>query len=73
MSTEELRILRAARAGRLGTNVHGRYEIDGEGRPERRVREVLMRKDFLTSPHWRTGRVSITSEGEAALRLEVAS
>ena len=38
---EELRILRAARDGRLYTNEAGRWMIDGEARPDPRARQYL--------------------------------
>lgn len=49
MSTdqEDLRILTAAREGRLVGNVYGRWLIEGEARPDRRRRESLMRRGML--------------------------
>lgn len=68
-TAEQVRILSAAKAGRFGVNEHGRYVIDGESRPNRRVREKLMNDTWITWPGCFSHRVSITAEGEAALSL----
>lgn len=70
--TEVQRQLTAAREGRYRLNEHHRYIILGEGRPERKVREKLMRDRFIDwrwGPERRDGVVGlkITTEGEAAL------
>ena len=44
---ERLRILHAARDGRLKYNEYGRYFIDGGKRPARKERERLMRQGFI--------------------------
>jgi hypothetical protein len=45
VARERLRILRACANGRLKVNSAGRYVIDGEKRPDRKVRESLMYSD----------------------------
>lgn len=49
---ERLRILRAARDGRMKVNQAGRYVIDYEQRPDRKVREALMQQGFITWPSY---------------------
>jgi hypothetical protein len=68
-TAEQARILRAAQDGRLRVNEHGRYVIDGEPRPDRRVREQLLQDACLKWPRPGGRRMVITAEGEAALRL----
>lgn len=67
--TEQIRILRAAKDGRLRTNEHGRYAIDGEPRPDRKARAKLMRERWIVPLYARPGAVRITEEGQAALRV----
>lgn len=45
---EELRILRAAAAGAIHTNGHGRWVIDQQPRPNRKAREGLLRRGYVT-------------------------
>lgn len=63
---ERLRILRAARDGRLYYNDYGRYVIKGEKqRPNRAVRERLMREGFIfLQPRLRT--LGCAAEAEIA-------
>lgn len=70
---EEMRILRAARDGRLRLNEHGRYVIDGEPRPSRKERERLLRYDWIYRVAGRNCPVEITATGRGALdNLEVS-
>lgn len=70
---EEIRQLSAAAEGRFRQSDTGRYVIDGEARPERKVRESLIRRGFLTwlfsQRGYSTVGLKITPEGEAALRV----
>lgn len=67
---ERLRQLVAARDGRYRQERSSRYAIEGEKRPDRRVREALINAAFITWPqHYATGLVAITPEGEAHLDL----
>jgi hypothetical protein len=67
LSTEEVRILRAAEAGRLGMNESGRYVIAGEPRPERKARERLMYQSDLLTWRSRPPGLVLTGEGRAYL------
>lgn len=68
---EILRQLRAARDGRYRQNEKGRYVIDGEARPVRRVREKLLREQWVTWLFSRRSTVGLklTTEGTEALKL----
>ena len=68
--TERLRILRAARDGRLRINHHGRYVIDGERRPDRKQREYLLhRRGAITWPEYGDAeqKVRLRASGESLL------
>lgn len=68
--TERLRILRAARDGRLRINHHGRYVIDGERRPDRKQREYLLhRRGAITWPEYGDAeqKVRLGASGESLL------
>lgn len=67
ITPEQVRILRAARDGRLRVNGNGRYEIEGELSPDRRERERLMHRDLL--PRGQRTPVPLTMRGEDALAV----
>lgn len=67
---EEFRILKAANDGRLCVNEHGRYVIDGEKRPDRRVRQRLIQRLWVSWPHYKTRRCDLTEKGRAGLHAE---
>ncbi len=66
---EMLRQLRAARDGRFLENAAGRYVIEGEARPNRKVREKLIYTHRWMLWQFSPKGMRLTSEGEAALRL----
>lgn len=71
MPDEMWRILCAVDEGRLLMNSNGRYEIEGEERPDRKSREKLRSRGLIDhwyelggrGSHWR-----VTAKGKAALR-----
>lgn len=63
---EELRILRAARDGRIHSS--GRWVIDGEPRPERPALESVKRHGWVADALGRGGWIyELTPSGRAAL------
>lgn len=68
LTDEHLRILIAVEDERLIVNKHGRYEIEGEERPDRKSREQLRSRGLIASRYgnldnpWR-----ITAKGKTAL------
>ena len=68
IGVERLRILRAARDGRLKVNEYGRYVIDGERRPDRRIREQLQQQEEISFPYRRDDRrVRLLPDGRSDL------
>jgi hypothetical protein len=67
LTAERLRILRAARDGRLRRNDAGRYIIAGAARPDRRVRAALTGSGLLGWPERVSGLVSLTPAGRSDL------
>ena len=66
LTPEAVRLLRAARDGRLNINPGGRYVITGEHRPDRLTREKLMRERLLTW-RFRPAGLEITAFGLARI------
>ena len=66
LTPEAVRLLRAARDGRLNINPGGRYVITGEHRPDRLTREKLMRAQLLTW-RFRPAGLELTAFGRARL------
>lgn len=62
---EILRQLRAARDKRYWQNSKGRYVIDGEARPNRKVREKLIYRSRLLT--WSSLGLKLTDEGRRQL------
>lgn len=63
---EELRILRAAKDGRLYLNEAGRWLIADEPRPDPKARRYLVQSGRVHSA-WRWRETSITDKGRAML------
>lgn len=64
---EAVRLLRAARAGRLVSNDVGRWVIVDEKRPDRKTREKLMNSGLLTWRFHPVRALELTTRGQAAL------
>lgn len=73
ITDEMARILVAIEDGRLFLNPAGRWEIQGEKRPERRSRDLLRGRGLIVSI-WDNGpKYRLTAKGRAALRAREAA
>lgn len=74
LDREGCRIIIAIQDGCFGTNRHGRYEIYGQERPDRKTRENLRKRGLIDS-RWNSERRQfewvVTEKGAATLKRDL--
>ena len=70
MTDEALRILLAVQDRRLFRNKRGRFEIDREIPPDRKIREQLRRDGLIVAVYGNDG-YRLTATGQGAIKSEL--